>query len=223
MEEGQALCADAASHGTRILFATPHVFPHLPLTRERERAIRAAYDRLRSRAPVELRLGFELTPSRALLDDDPNRYLLRGTSCVLTEVPFLGGLDEFFALAEHVEQSGLMPVAAHPERTEACLADPELTSEIAGRGWPIQVNSTSLLGRDGREVQRLAWRLIEEGEASIVASDGHRTARPARLDNAYALVRARVGESAGRMFDGSALGLAATSRPESSRAASPAA
>jgi hypothetical protein len=40
-----------------------------------------------------------------------------------------------------------------------------------------------------------------------VASDGHRTARPPFLDDAYRLVRERVGEEADALFDGSALAL----------------
>jgi hypothetical protein len=40
--EGVVLCGDAARHGTRLLFATPHVWPQLPLSADRERTIRAA-------------------------------------------------------------------------------------------------------------------------------------------------------------------------------------
>ena len=64
---------------------------------------RAAFDRLRLEAPLELRLGFELTPAAALLEEDPHRYLLEGTDCVLMEVPFSGPPDLLYALAEHVE------------------------------------------------------------------------------------------------------------------------
>src|SRR5437588_666600 len=106
--EGIALCRDAAAHGTRVLFATPHVFAHLPLTEERERAVRAARDAIRGQ----------------------------------------------------------------------------------------------------RELGR---RFVEDGTATLVASDGHRATRPARLDEAYELVKARVGEERTLpLFDGSALGLAAT-------------
>ena len=76
---GIALCREAPRHGTRILFATPHVWPELPLTAEREEEIRAAYERIRPRRGLELRLGFELTPAPRLLDEDPRRYVLEGT------------------------------------------------------------------------------------------------------------------------------------------------
>ena len=206
--EGRSLCVQAARHGTAVLFATPHVWPQLPLTVEREEAIRRAYADVRHGTGLELRLGFELTPARNLLAEDARRYELEGTGCVLMEVPFHGPLDELLALAEHAEAAGLRPVIAHPERGDAVLGDLAAAAALAERGWLLQVNATSLLGRHGPGVEEAAWHLLEYGLAALVASDGHRGARPARLDEAYSLARRRVGSDAGRLFDGSALGVA---------------
>lgn len=219
IEEGLALCRSAAEHGTAVLFATPHVWPYFVLSEEREEEVRAAYERMRPRAGLDLRLGFELTPTRALLKEDPNRYVLGGTDCVLMEVPFAGPADLVFALAEHVEAAGLSPVIAHPERTEAVLADPRIADKLAAQGWALQVNATSLLGRHGPEPEELGWSLLERGTANVVASDGHRATRPAQLDEAYALAERRLGERAIALFDGAALGIA-TPSPTASRAAS---
>jgi protein-tyrosine phosphatase len=217
--EGRALCLEAARRGTGILYGTPHVWPHLPLTAEREAEIRYAYADLRPRAGLELRLGFELTPTRELLRDDPHRYVLEGTNCVLIEVPFLGSAGLLFALGEHAAREGLRPVIAHPERTESVLDDPAIAEEISARGWLVQVNSTSLLGRHGPEIAELAWRFVEEATASVVASDGHRDTRPPVLDTAYEAVRARIGERALALFDGSALGIVTAAAPASRAAA----
>lgn len=206
--EGRELCREAGRRGTRILYATPHVWPHFPLDPERERAVRAAFVELAPQAGLELRLGFELTPSRWLLEEDLGRYELQGTGAVLIEVPFTGPADLVFALAERAEAQGLRPVIAHPERTDAVLAEPKLARELVGRGWLLQVNGSSLLGRDGPEVEELGWRLLENGTAAIVASDGHRRTRPPHLEEAYVLAEQRFGPSVLRLFDGSALGLA---------------
>lgn len=219
IDEGLALCRSAARHGTGVLFATPHVWPYLTLTPDREAEIRAAYERMRLHAGLELRLGYELTPARALLEEDPRRYVLGGTDRVLMEVPFSGPADLLFALAEHVEAHDLRPVIAHPERTEAVLDDPLIADELAERGWTLQVNATSLLGRHGPEPEELGWSLVERGLAHLVASDGHRATRPAHLDEAYTLAAERLGERALSLFDGSALGVA-TQSPTASRAAS---
>ena len=207
--ETRALCREAARRGTRLLFATPHVWPHLPLADERERAIREAHEEVRATVELELRLGFELTPAPPLLEQDPRRYVLQGTEHVLMEVPFAGPLDLLWALAAHVDAAGLQPVIAHPERAEAILDDPTLADALAERGWKLQVNATSLVGYHGRRQEELGWRLLERGVADVVASDGHRAARAPHLDEAFADARARLGERALRLFDGTALGLAA--------------
>ena len=144
----------------------------------------------------------------SLLDEDPWRYVLEQTEHVLVEIPFLGSAHLFLEVGEWIERAGLTPVVAHPERTESVLTNPGLADELAERGWPLQVNASSLLGRHTPEMEREGWRLIDDGLAALVASDGHRAARPMLLDGAYELTRARVGEErALRLFDGSALGV----------------
>ncbi len=232
--EAAALCREAHRLGTRLLFCTPHVFPHLPLSAQREDRIRANLAQLRPQAKLEVRLGFELTPAPELLDQDPRRYLLEGTDRVLMEVPFEGDADLLFALAEYVQDEGLMPVIAHPERTESVQQRPALADELAERGWQVQVNASSLTNRHGPAAARIGWDLVERGRAALVASDGHRLGRPPFLDAAWQLAVERVGEEpARRLFDGSALGLAAVAavdvaameraRPLPSRAMPPAA
>jgi protein-tyrosine phosphatase len=210
VEQGRALCRSAASHGTRILFATPHVWPYLQLDPERERVIRDTFARLAPQAGLELRLGFELTPSKALLAEDLRRYALESTGAVLIELPFAGPADLFFCVAERADEHGLRVIAAHPERSDAVLFEPGLAAEIAARGWLVQVNGSSLTGWEGPEIEALGWRLLEAGTASLVASDGHRPARPPHLDEAHARAVERLGPDVSRLFDGTALGLEAT-------------
>jgi protein-tyrosine phosphatase len=207
MDEGAELCRAAACHGTQTLFATPHVGAHARHDAEREALVAERVEELRDRTAIDLRLGWELTPIPELLDEDPRRYALEGLDVVLMEVPFTGSADLLVALAEHTEAAGLTPLIAHPERTEAVLERPALAAELAERGWPLQVNATSLLGRHGPEREALGWQFVRDGLASVVASDGHRATRPAELDGAWALVHAELGAAARRLFDGSAVGL----------------
>jgi protein-tyrosine phosphatase len=218
--EGRTLAAQAAAHGTSILFATPHVWPHLTLPEERERAVRAAYEEVATGAALDLRLGWELTPAPPLLEQDLWRYELPGTAAVLIEVPFGGGANLFFAVADRAASQGLRVVVAHPERTESVLEDPGVAERAVERGWLLQVNSTSLLGRHGDEIEALAWRFVDDSLVSLVASDGHRLMRPPFLDEAYRQVVIRVGETRARsLFDGSALGLRAPQQLPSRAAA----
>ena len=213
LEEGIALCRTASGHGTSVLFATPHIWPSLVLTVDREERVRAAHAELAEEAAtfgLDLQLGFELTPAPALLEDDLGRYRLGDLPAVLMELPFHGSLGLAEALGERIQGSGLVPVIAHPERSEAVVDDPGLATGLSARGWLLQMNATSVLGYHGAAIELTAWRLLGEGLVDLFGSDGHRTARPATLDDAYRLVESRVGEGARSLFDGSALaGLAA--------------
>ena len=213
LDEGLALCRTAAEHGTGVLFATPHVWPSLTLTPERKERVREAHAELAEEAAsfgLDLRLGAELTPAPALLDEDLKRYRLDDLPAVLMELPFHGPLRLAEALAERIQGSGLVPVIAHPERSEAVVHDPGIAAGLRARGWLLQMNATSVLGYHGEAIELTAWQLLGEGLVDLFGSDGHRTARPATLDDAYRVVEARVGEGARTLFDGSALaGLAA--------------
>jgi protein-tyrosine phosphatase len=220
VEQGIALCREAAWRGTSVLYATPHVWAHLPLTVERERGVLRAFEQVAAAAPLELRLGYELAPARWLLREDLGRYALDGTRSVLIEVPFVGSPDVTIALAERAEAQGLQPVIAHPERGEEVGLG--LAEEFVERGWQLQVNASSLLGRHGDEAEQLSWRLLRDGTASFVASDGHRTSRPPYLDAAFELAKADLGaEAALRYFDGTELTAGASAPRLPSRAASP--
>jgi protein-tyrosine phosphatase len=219
--EGGELARDAFAHGSRILYATPHVSPQLPLTEERERRVQQAFRAVRDRAGLELRLGYELTPMPSLLAEDPWRYVLEGLEHVLVEIPFVGSADLFLEVGEWIAAAGLTPIVAHPERTDAVLTNPGLADEVAERGWLLQVNASSLLGRHTPEMEQQGWRLVDDGLAALVASDGHRATRPMLLDGAYELARARVGERALRLFDGTAVGLAVKAPQPPSPAVAP--
>jgi protein-tyrosine phosphatase len=197
VQQAVAFCREAARRGTRVLYGTPHVNPELPLSRKREAGIRDAYAEMVRRldGALELRLGFELRPSRALLEEDPWRYRLDELEAVLVECPLphtgesLAGAIE---LAEYIHDSGLRPILAHPERALSVIQRPQLAFELAERGWVLQITAGSMLGLHGVDAQRTAWPLLDATTA-VVASDGHRPDRPPFLDTAYAAVTARLG------------------------------
>jgi protein-tyrosine phosphatase len=220
LDEGRALVVEAARRGTAVLFSTPHIWPHLLLTPEREEQIHAGLAELRRRPRLDLRLGYELTPSPLLLREDPRRYALEGTDCVLVEVPFTGSTEMLVKVAKHIEREGLRPVIAHPERTHAVAREPKVAVGFAERGWLLQVNATSMIGHHGPAIERLAWQLLDRDVVSVVASDGHSWTRPADLRGAYELAAERLGDAAERLFDGSVLGVGAVEPRRTARVAS---
>jgi protein-tyrosine phosphatase len=97
-----------------------------------------------------------------------------GARWVLFEVPFAGIDSAWLAACRHIRSSGFSILIAHPERAAGFLRGghellrPELTA-----GALLQVNVSSLMGRHGPEAREGAVRLVRDGHAYVVASDGH--------------------------------------------------
>jgi protein-tyrosine phosphatase len=223
VEEGFALCRQAATRGTSLLYGTPHVNADLPLTSQREGAVRADANRLAKlleAVGLEFRVGFEVHPTVTLQDPDLMRYRLDGLDAMLLECPLESGtgflLDQIFAAAERIESAGLLPVLAHPERSPAFLMEQDAAADAARRGWLLQVTGASVLGQNGDAVTRFTWSLLERGNAQLVASDAHRPDRPPFLDEALALLSQRLGRRRGLgLLDGTALEFAMMTDPAS--------
>jgi protein-tyrosine phosphatase len=216
LEEGLALCRLAFETGTRVLFATPHwhaPWDSYPWSERREREFGRAFGPLREAAAawgLDLRRGWELYPTE-VPDEALEALALEGTSAVLVEFPgWWVDLDDAIELTlagcERVAVAGLVPLLAHPERCRAVADDPTAVTPFVERGWPLCVNAASLTNEHGARSHETGWRLLDDGVVSLVASDGHRAARPPRLDLAYALVAGRYGTATARpLFDGTAV------------------
>lgn len=216
VEEGLELCKVAFDAGTRVLFATPHAHAPTdtyPRTEARERLFRQAFPVMRETVAawgLDLQAGWEVFPTE-VEGADPAELRLGDRDAVLVEFPgwwldFAAPLEAVTAAGEAIEEAGLVPVLAHPERCPAVTLAPEAAGELAARGWLLCLNAPSLTGGHGRSAEATAWRLLEDGVVALVASDGHTLRRPPRLDEAYAAVAARYGEEAAQpLFDGSAL------------------
>jgi protein-tyrosine phosphatase len=217
VEEGIELCRIAFDAGTRVLFATPHAHAFWdthPRTPTRDALYEASFPvvcDVVGEWGLDLRRGWEVYPSVILDGDAPEPYVLEGTRAVLLEFPgwWLDVADALELVARGAEQvgaAGFVPLLAHPERCSAVIAKPKSARRLAESGWPLCLNGPSLTGDHGTDAERTAWRLIEDGVISLVASDAHNRRRPPTLDASYAAVAGRYGEEAALpLFDGSAI------------------
>jgi protein-tyrosine phosphatase len=216
VEEGVTLCALAASAGTAILFATPHVhaaWDSYPWSDAREELYERSFLGVRDAARlvgVDLRRGREVFPSEVLAGD-AGTLRLEGTEAVLVEFPgswldMPGQLELTARACRRIEAEGLTPVLAHPERCREVTDEPRLLEDFVAAGRLLCLNATSVTGRHGSTAENVAWELLDGGLVALVASDGHRASRPPTLDEAWHLVAERLGDVRARpLFDGSAL------------------
>lgn len=210
------MLATIAAGGTTSLWATPHVadrdgFPGSP---SRLALIGERFEELLTVVPAGLtvRRGHEVTPSRARLAPgaDVAALALAELDIVLVDGPDdePAAHDELFLpYIARVLAEGLRPVLAHPERRVAHPEpDPGFAERLAEAGALLQIDACSLLGADGPAIEAEAWRLLEEGVGSMVASDAHTPDEASDLIRAHAAITERLDPaSADRLCDGSAL------------------
>ena len=95
-----------------------------------------------------------------------DRYILFETN-FLTE-PF--NLKEFIFLAQ---SKGFKPVLAHPERYLYLQDDMNKMEDLINRNVLFQLNISSITGHYSKNVQRMAYKLIDKGWVHFLGSDCH--------------------------------------------------
>ena len=81
---------------------------------------------------------------------------------ILVEMPFFGRPDWVGDTLSRIQNQGLTPVLAHPERIEAFQQDPDLLATFIERGMLSQITAGSVVGTWGEQVQTLHSRVAAQ-------------------------------------------------------------
>jgi protein-tyrosine phosphatase len=185
----------AEADGIQIAAATPHLRDDHPRVRPDELAHRCES---LNEALAAAEIALEVVPGGELdvlwaLDATPDELRLasfaqRGTD-VLLETPYGAIAPSFEAAIDRLISLGYRVLLAHPERNRTFQQAPGRLAGLVQRGLLIQVTAGSVASQDARSRSRdLAWRLIENGFAHVIASDAHSATafRPPDLSAAVA-------------------------------------
>ena len=95
-----------------------------------------------------------------------------------------------------IQIAGYKPIIVHPEKSLVFQKHPDVLYQLVKNGALTQVAASSLLGKDGKKVERFAFRFIEANLVHFVASEAHH-AKKHRLfmSNAYTKIERRYGDS----------------------------
>ena len=72
-----------------------------------------------------------------------------------------------------VQEMGITPVIAHPERYLGVQENPKLCGEWINRGFVLQLDCGSILGHFKTKCKETAIKLIQEGYIQLIGSDAH--------------------------------------------------
>ena len=168
----------AAETGTKIVLATPHrkdVTENWSVGHIRRLISDMNEQNAEHGVDISLMLGMENHLDEALpAEIDAGRALtMNGSRYILVEMPFFGRPDFIESTLSEIQEMGLTPVLAHPERIEAFQQDVGLLASLIERGMISQITAGSIVGTWGDEVKRFTHKLLNSRLAHIMASDTH--------------------------------------------------
>jgi protein-tyrosine phosphatase len=182
LEHGLEALSSFFDAGIRRVVTTPHIDGAHASGPRREK-IDAAFADLADAAAVnvpdiQLELAYEVRIDDPEADLSDRTLGLSGGGCLLIEFPQLTLPAYSNRMLEVVLAHDWVPVLAHPERYAGVGLAYGWISRWREMGAVMCLNVGSLLGEHGPEAERVARRMLADGQADIVASDHH--ARPRR-------------------------------------------
>ncbi len=199
------LCRALADDGVTSVVATPHQLGNYDLENSSERvrtAVRALEEELEAqRVPLELVPGADVR-----IDERLARLIADGEALTLGDLGAHLLLElpnsvycEPRGLIKRLAGQGVQCLVTHPERHRYLAGSLDTAAGWLQAGAVIQLTAGSLLGDFGRYAFDYAWRLLQEGMASVVATDAHcPRRRPPRMSAALATIEQNLGPDMAR-------------------------
>lgn len=169
----------AADSGVRAMVATPHCIPGVYdnyFSKEYVEAVKRMRKAVKEeRIPVQILPGMEAFATYDLPKRIEQKKImpLNQSSYMLMEFAFDEDPDYACEILRRVRELGVRPVVAHAERYEFLQDNPRLVYEWCKKGYSIQVNKGSFMGRFGRRARAAAYRFMDHNLVTAIASDAH--------------------------------------------------
>lgn len=183
--------------GVSLVLCTPHFSRAFPTRHadavDRFTALKKALGE--ASMPLRVELGAEVGPAHAVSTpvEELQHRAVAGRYLIVEVLPD-SPVGLFDAVADRLEESGLVPIFAHPERSRAVQRHPTLVEDARERGALVQIVAPSLVRRWGRGVASAAWGLLGAGWVDLLGSDAHGARRRGvHLAEAVELVEKRFG------------------------------
>lgn len=164
--------------GIISLYTTPHIFPQLyPNDPE---SISTAHDKLMEALITEEMTGISLKLAAEHMVDDSfeemlstDKHMSLKGEFLLFEMSFLQPPINFDQAVMAINRKRLTPILAHPERYHFLHSRSRTFERYMNQGILLQVNLLSLGEHYGKDVHKMAWKLMDENLVDFVGSDIH--------------------------------------------------
>lgn len=200
IKESIDILKELISQGVKEIIATPHIISGV--YDNTRKIIDEKIEELNSeittyKLPIRIHKGAELYCEPNLIEKTKREDLsLAGSKYILIESDMQRFPDNFENILYQFQIAGYTPILAHAERFAPFINDFNYLLDIINRGILVQINSGSLFGDYGNNVQKLAHKILQTGCAHFIASDVHGlNKRPIMLKEAYQFLSENFNEN----------------------------
>lgn len=199
IEDAQSSLELALSDGFVGVCSTPHIIPG-QYDASIHNEIVSRQMELRNMSSIPIYFGGEVMMNSEFIDGldmeiystlNSSRYMLVEYN-VLRDIRSIEYRDD--CLYE-LKVRGYIPVIAHIERYFHSELDYSIIENWIDMGCVLQINRTSILGMHGKQIQKNALALLDDGYCDVIATDTHRAngSRISMLSDVYSVVGKRIG------------------------------
>jgi protein-tyrosine phosphatase len=199
IEESLDMLRLAADQGITDVFATSHFSEIIPSEVESDYFKKLKILRKETAAkdiPIKLHSGAELfyhlfmdktiKKKRAATLAGKGLYVLMEFSLFIMPT----GVEEVLF---NLSMNGIIPIVAHPERYPAVRQRPQRALDYLKYGAILQVNAGSILGKFGKDTQKLSMWMLENKLVHFISSDAHNlTNRTFRMKKAVDFLKGHL-------------------------------
>ncbi len=200
---------ESVHNGVTDLFLTPHFMKirnYLSVAPENRKIfLELQKEVINQGIKINLHLGNEVYYTIDSLNDLRNKQVipLGNSKMVLIEFSLSDEHEDIAEAIHNITALGFTPIIAHVERYPYLKEKDYLI--VKKMGAMIQINASSVIGKSGHDMQKIAIKLIRGKYADFVASDIH-LSRYNYMQEAYVFVSKKFGSlTAEKLFNNTSI------------------
>ena len=182
LEDALQMAKIAYSEGIRKIINTSHYHPSFEYKKGEEllKSVKKFNYILKSNnIDIEVFIGNELYYSEDIINiiEQKEFYTLNNSKYLLIEFPPIRFPKNLVDIIYEIKIRGYIPVLAHVERYKEVQENINLIYECINEGALIQVNASSIMGKNRKEAEITSKILLDNNMVHFIATDAHSSER----------------------------------------------
>ncbi len=170
------IAAELVSMGFSHAYLTPHII-YGCYGNQTSETLKARFAELAPYEGLEYRLAAEYFLDEKFSQHltEPNKMLTMADNHILVEYGLQVTRAEYLDMLFEASLAGLKIIIAHPERYAFAFDGRNMheIEKLTSKGYALQLNMLSLLGKNGPKVKSIAEELLFKGKYTFLGSDTH--------------------------------------------------